>query len=100
MSYCRLVNCGSWAPSGSANPPTALKMNPVKELHLKYYDRVHHRRFEIDYSLARFKISTLIEALHYVVDFSNRPAACKCMSNEALTPEIIEEGAIFLRGFA
>ena len=104
MSYCKLVNSGSWAPTGIARPPRALKMNPVKDLHSNYYGSKDVRK-EIDFSMARFKISTLIESLQalpscYVVDFANRPCACKCMADPKLSPEVITEAAEFLRSFA
>ena len=104
MSYCRLVNSGSWASTAAATAPKALKMNPVKVLHSKFYEKPRLRS-EIDYSMARFRITVLLEALQslpscYVVDFANRPAACKCMKDPALTPEMVHEAADFLRGFA
>ena len=104
MSQSRLINSGSWASTATTRPPKALKMNPVKVLHSKFYEKPKLRS-EIDYSMARFRIATLLELLQslpscYVVNHSNRPSGCKCMADRKLTAEIIHEAADFLRGFA
>ena len=101
MSFCRLVNAGTWAPKPTSTPPLALKMNPVKALHSKFYDSAKLRS-EIDYSMARFLLLEALQSLPscYVVDHANRPSGCTCMQDPGLTAEVIHEAADFLRKFA
>ena len=81
-----------------------LSMSPVKDLHSNFWKDTKKRN-EIDFSDARFRIRMQLELLAklpscYVVDFANRPAACKCLSEASLSEESIAEAANFLQKFA